>query len=1056
MPYRVHMMVCAGTGCVSNRSLSVRDALEKEIHQRGLAGEIQVVTTGCNGFCGAGPIAVVQPDGIFYQQLTPQDIPYLVEEHLLKGRPVQKFMYVPPEEKAPIPRISEIPFFKGQRLIALRNRGLIDPEKIDEYIARDGYTAFVKALTQMTPDEIIAEIKTAGLRGRGGAGFTTGVKWERVRQASGEPKYIICNGDEGDPGAFMDRSIFESDPHSVIEGMLIGARAIGARWGVVYIRNEYPLALQRIQIAIDQAREYGLLGENIFETDYSFDISVTRGAGAFVCGEETALIASVEGRLGDPRARPPYPAEYGLWGKPTCINNVETWANVAPIIMRGAKWYTEIGTETSKGTKVFSLVGKINNTGLVEVPMGITLRELIYDIGGGIPGGKRFKAAQTGGPSGGCIPAGPLLDQPIVYDGRGDRRPPADALDLPIDYESLTEVGSMMGSGGLVVMDEDTCMVDLSRYFLGFTQDESCGACTPCREGTKLMLDILTKITAGHGTMEDLASLEEIARIVKQTSLCGLGKTAPNPVLTTLRYFRHEYERHLRDKRCDAFVCKGLVGAPCQSACPLGTEAWRYVAHLARGEYDEAYRVIRETNPFPSVCARVCDHQCEERCRLSTTGSPPVAIRALKRFVTDRVDRAVYKPARVTRRAAETAAVAVVGSGPAGLTAAHYLSLDGYKVTVFEADHELGGMLISGIPAYRLPRDVLRKEIASLIDANVTVKCGQALGRHFTIDDLFAKGYQAIFLALGAHKSRQLNIEGEDLDGVYPAIEFLRAFNLHGKQLAKGRVGIIGGGNSAVDAARTALRQEGVESVRILYRRTRPEMPALTEEVTSALQEGIRLETLVSPTRILSANGRLSGVEFVRNELGDPDSSGRRRPVPLPGTEFSVPLDTLIAAISEEPDIDYIPSMRIEVTRAGVLRVDPETLATSRQGVFAGGDVVTGPNTVVDAIAAGKKAAVMIARYLRGEEMRQPAVARVPSVYVKPYVLSEEERSQIRRAQPPGLPMESRKRGFSEVELPLSAEDAVRETRRCLRCDLEFTEPKESETARRVTGARPV
>ncbi len=557
MAYRMHLMVCAGTGCVSNRSLEVRDALQKELLKRGLEDEIQVVTTGCNGFCGVGPLMVVHPDGIFYQQLTPKEIPLLVEEHFLKGRPVPRLMYTPPEAPTPLPKMSDIPFFSRQRLVALRNRGLIDPEKIEEYIARDGYTAFAKALTQMTPEGIIAEVKRAGLRGRGGAGFITGVKWEKVRNARGEPKYIICNGDEGDPGAFMDRSIFESDPHSVIEGMLIGARAMGASHGVVYIRNEYPLAVQRILIAIDQAREYGLLGENILDSGMDFDLSVTRGAGAFVCGEETALIASVEGRLGDPRARPPYPAEYGLWGKPTCINNVETWANVSPIITQGAEWYREIGTETSKGTKVFSLVGKINNTGLVEVPMGITLRELIYDIGGGIPDGKKFKAVQTGGPSGGCIPAG-MMDQPIVYETRAEKRTVSEALDLPIDYESLTEVGSMMGSGGMVVMDEDTCMVDVARYFLAFTQDESCGACTPCREGTMLMLNILTKITNGHGTMDDLRALEEIAWIVKQTSLCGLGQTAPNPVLTTLRYFRDEYLAHIEAHKCPAHVCREL------------------------------------------------------------------------------------------------------------------------------------------------------------------------------------------------------------------------------------------------------------------------------------------------------------------------------------------------------------------------------------------------------------------------------------------------------------------------------------------------------------------
>jgi NADH-quinone oxidoreductase subunit F len=539
--YRLHLMVCAGTGCVSNHSFEIKTALEKEIKKQNLENEVLVVTTGCNGFCERGPLLVVQPENIFYQQLSVKDIPHLVEEHFLKGRPVKKLMYTPPEEKTPVPILSDIDFFRKQVLIALRNRGLIDPEKIEEYIARDGYKAAAKALTEMTPEQIIAEMTLSGLRGRGGAGFPTGLKWSLVRSvpsSNGGEKYVVCNGDEGDPGAFMDRSILEADPHSVIEGMVIGAKAIEATQGFVYVRNEYPLAIKRLSIALEQAREYGLLGKDILGTGFDFDIRINRGAGAFVCGEETALLASIEGRVGEPRPRPPYPAQSGLWGKPTCINNVETWADVPVIIDRGSKWYSSIGTATSKGTKVFSLVGKINNTGLVEVPMGITLREIIYGIGGGIPGGKEFKAVQTGGPSGGCIPK--------------------EKIDLPIDYESLTEAGSMMGSGGMVVMDEDTCMVDIARYFLTFTQDESCGKCTPCREGTKAMLDILTRIAEGKGTEEDLVLLKNLAHSVKDSSLCGLGKTAPNPVLTTLRYFRNEYEAHIKDKKCPAHVCRQL------------------------------------------------------------------------------------------------------------------------------------------------------------------------------------------------------------------------------------------------------------------------------------------------------------------------------------------------------------------------------------------------------------------------------------------------------------------------------------------------------------------
>jgi NADH:ubiquinone oxidoreductase subunit F (NADH-binding)/(2Fe-2S) ferredoxin/Pyruvate/2-oxoacid:ferredoxin oxidoreductase delta subunit len=537
--YRQHLLICAGTGCVANHSFEVKEELQKEIARKGLQDEIQIITTGCQGFCERGPIVVVQPDGIFYQRVKKKDIPHLVEEHLLKGRPVNALMYIPTPEEKPVPRMMDIDFFKHQRLIVLRNRGRLDPENIEEYIGFDGYKALETALTRMKPGEIINEIKRAGLRGRGGAGFPTGQKWELCRKEAGSVKYIICNGDEGDPGAFMDRSVLEADPHSVIEGMIIGARAIGAHKGFIYVRSEYPLAVKRLKIALTQAEEYGLLGTDILSTGFDFHIDLVQGAGAFVCGEETALIASIEGKVGRPRQRPPYPSECGLWGKPTNINNVETWANVPMIILRGAEWFSSVGTKTSKGTKIFSLVGKINNTGLVEVPMGITMREIIYDIGGGIPHGKEFKAVQTGGPSGGCIPK--------------------DLLDLPIDYESLIQAGSMMGSGGMIVMDEETCMVDVARYFLNFTQQESCGKCPPCRLGTKQMVNILERITAGDGKDGDIELLENIAKNVELTSLCGLGQTAPNPVLTTLRYFRDEYEAHIKEKRCPALVCKALI-----------------------------------------------------------------------------------------------------------------------------------------------------------------------------------------------------------------------------------------------------------------------------------------------------------------------------------------------------------------------------------------------------------------------------------------------------------------------------------------------------------------
>lgn len=584
-PQRMHLMLCTGTGCVSNKAFRIRQVLEETLAKHQLQDEIAVVPTGCNGFCAQGPVMVVQPDGIFYQMLTERDIPELVEEHFLKGRPLRRLMFTPSGEQEPVPRMSDIGFFGKQRLVALKNRGLIDPERIDDYIARDGYAALAKVLMEMTPEEVVEEVKQSGLRGRGGAGFPAGRKWESRRKARGEPKYIVCNADEGDPGAFMDRSIIESDPHAVLEGMIIGAYAIGASRGYVYIRNEYPLAVERLGIAIRQARDYGLLGTDILGRGFDFDIEIRRGAGAFVCGETTSLVASIEGQPPEPRQRPPRTT---LWGKPVNINNVETWANVPAIILRGAAWFASIGTEKSKGTKVFSLVGKVRNTGLVEVPMGISIREIVFDIGGGMAGGKRFKAIQTGGPSGGCIPAS--------------------LQDLPIDYEQLTAAGSMMGSGGLIVMDESDCMVDVARYFLEFLTEESCGKCTACREGVQVMYQMLAKICAGQGTGGDIDLLEELSHAVIDASLCGLGKSAPNPVLSTLRYFRDEYEAHIRDRCCPACVCKPLFqyridenrcngcGA-CKKNCPY---------EAIEGTLKSVHGILQEKCTKCGACYDVC------------------------------------------------------------------------------------------------------------------------------------------------------------------------------------------------------------------------------------------------------------------------------------------------------------------------------------------------------------------------------------------------------------------------------------------------------------------
>ena len=560
--FRSNVLVCGGTGCTSSNSEQIIERLKEEIKAQGLEKEVNVIRTGCFGLCALGPIMVVYPEGAFYSRVTPEDVPEIVSEHLLKGRIVKRLLYQETVvDDNTTKSLNETTFYAKQMRIALRNCGVINPENIDEYIAQDGYAALGKVLTEMTPQEVIDLVLASGLRGRGGAGFPTGRKWQFAAASKAEQKYACCNADEGDPGAFMDRSVLEGDPHSVLEAMAIAGYAIGASQGYIYIRAEYPIAVKRLQIAIEQAREYGLLGKNIFDSGFDFDIDIRLGAGAFVCGEETALMTSIEGKRGEPRVRPPFPAVKGLFGVPTVLNNVETYANIPQIILKGADWFRSIGTEKSPGTKVFALGGKITNTGLVEVPMGTTLREVVEEIGGGVPGGHTFKAAQTGGPSGGCIPA--------------------KLIDTPIDYDNLIAIGSMMGSGGLIVMDETTCMVDIAKFFLEFTVEESCGKCTPCRVGTKRLLEILNKITSGNGTMEDLDRMEELCYYIKENSLCGLGQTAPNPVLSTLKYYRDEYEAHVVEHRCPAGACKALTNyhidadkckgcTLCARNCPVG------------------------------------------------------------------------------------------------------------------------------------------------------------------------------------------------------------------------------------------------------------------------------------------------------------------------------------------------------------------------------------------------------------------------------------------------------------------------------------------------------
>ncbi len=1018
--FRSHLLVCGGTGCHASGSLSVKKALVDELQNRGLADEIKVVETGCNGFCAMGPIMVVYPEGLIYMQITPEDIPEMVEEHFIKGRPVERLFYREPETAEVIPTMQEIPFFAHQELRVLRNRGLIDPENIEEYIARDGYAGMAKALTEMTPEQIVQEVLTSGLRGRGGAGFPTGLKWQFASRSPGDIKYVLCNADEGDPGAFMDRSVLEADPHSVLEGMVIAAKAIGSRQGYIYCRAEYPLAIHRMNIAINQAREAGLLGKNILDTGFDFDIEIYQGAGAFVCGEETALMTSIEGKRGMPRPRPPFPAIAGLWQKPSILNNVETLSNIGQIILRGGAWYASIGTEKSKGTKVFALTGDVNNVGLVEVPMGTTLGTIVYEIGGGIPKGKAFKAAQLGGPSGGMIPV--------------------QHLNAPIDYEKVAELGAIMGSGGMIVLNEDKCAVDMARFFMDFCQDESCGKCTPCREGTKRMLDILTDICQGRGKEGDIETLESMASIIKDASLCGLGQTAPNPVLSTLRYFRHEYEAHIRDKKCPAAVCSAMFKSPCQHTCPVGMDVPAYIALVRAERFKDAYKMLLRTNPFPSVCGRVCDHKCQSKCRRGMLDEP-VAIKFLKRFITDNAPRPKVEAVPVTRKEK----IAVVGAGPAGLTFARDLALRGYGVTVFEELPEPGGMLRYGIPAYRLPRKTLAKEIEDITSLGVQIKCNTRVGKTISFDKLNSQ-FDYIYMAPGAHKSQRMGVEGEDLKGVYGGVEFLRDFNIDeaawtkakgGKSLGS-KVAVVGGGNSAIDAARCAARLGS--DVTILYRRLRQDMPAAEEEIVAAEHEGIKIEYLVAPLKVIGKNGKVSGITCQKMKLGDFDSSGRKRPVPIPGSEFTISIDSVIAAIGQAPDLGFVPKdSGISVNKWSYfdLTNGSKSMTTSAK-VYAGGDAVTGPNTVIGAIQAGHQAADDLDKAIRTAN-GEPLYKAPPEEVIEIPFEFDEETEERPQAVMPELDVAKRQKGFKEVELGYGKADAILEAMRCLRCDAEIS-----------------
>lgn len=1021
----VYITVGVGTCGLAAGANDTLSAVEREIERRQLAAEI--ATVGCVGMCSFEPMVEIQAGErhrLNYGHVTPGAVPEIFASYFegaplnesvivgqvlptlqrRNGHVLHSLSFVDPETS------DKIAFHQKQLRIVLSNCGLIDPESIDDYLALDGYKALESVLTGMTAEDVIKEVTESGLRGRGGAGFPAGVKWGFARRTQNWPKYVICNADEGDPGAFMDRSVLEGDPHSVIEGMTIAAYAIGARYGYIYCRAEYPLAIRRLEIALRQAKDLGLLGEDILGSGFDFSLYVKEGAGAFVCGEETALMSSIQGERGQPWPRPPYPAVSGLWGQPTNVNNVKSYAYTPRIIRMGASWFKSLGTENSPGTAVFALTGMVNRTGLIEVPMGITLREIIYDVGGGIQGGKRFKAVQTGGPLGGCLPE--------AY------------LDVPVDFDSLRAAGAVMGSGGMIVADATTCMVEFAKYFMGFVCEESCGKCPPCRMGSTRMLEILERITAGQGRPEDLEEIRRLAQGMQDGSLCGLGQLAPSPVLSVLRHFEDEFWAHISERRCPAAGCQMLVRAPCVSACPAGVDVPAYVALVAQGRYAEALAIHREANPFPLICGRVCPAFCESRCRRGQIDEP-IAVRQIKRFMADRFHEEPWTPPKLAPP--QGIKVAVVGAGPCGLTAALRLAQQGYEVTVFERMPQPGGMMTYGIPAYRLPRHPLFAEIDHIRRAGVDIRCGLELGTDFTIKSLQTDGHQAIVLALGAHRSRSLGIIGEDKAGVYHGVQMLRDIALDRiPDMTGKRVVVVGAGDTAMDAARSALRL-GAEEVHIVYRRTEHEMPAVEEEVKGAEEEGVRFQFLVNPVAVLGERS-VNGVRLQRQQLGEYDSSGRRRPEPIPGSEFDMRCELLIPAIGQ---ITWVDDESLVIPRKATFDVG-KAFQMDIAGVFAAGDAVSGPATVVQAVAHGNQVALIVDHWLKTGEMG--GVYYHSQRHDIPQLFEVDDYANARRPRVSKLsPVERLSRqDFGEVEMGLSERAVREECKRCLRCDLEW------------------
>ena len=1026
LPATGRIAVGMGTCGVGNGAEGLYHALSDGIHSRGLSFHLAQV--GCYGPCSEEPLVNVWLPGkplVILHKVQAQDVAALLDD-LSAGRipeelalcKVEEWDHITGQVKygsglPDLPKWNEIPFFAGQAKIVLRNCGLINPGDIEEYLAVGGYQALYKVLIDANPEMVIEQIKAAKLRGRGGAGYQTGLKWDMLRKAQADQKYLICNADEGDPGAYMNRNEIEGDPHGLIEGMVIGGYVTGATEGILYVRAEYPLAVHRLNLAIQEAEERGLLGENILGRGFSFKLSLVEGAGAFVCGEETALIRSLEGRAGRPTPRPPYPAESGLWGRPTNINNVETWYNVAPIVVKGPAWFTETGSPKSPGTKVFSLVGKVQRTGLVEMPLGTPLKTFVYDIGGGAPTMKTVKSVQTGGPSGGCIPK--------------------EMFDTPVDYETLAQLGSIMGSGGMVVMDEDNCMVDVARYFIEFTHSESCGKCVPCRVGLDQMLTILNRFTNGTATEADLDTLDELSRMIRDMSLCGLGQTAPNPVLTTLRHFRQEFEDHLRANRCRAGVCENLALSPCENSCPLHMNIPRFLELLKADRLEDAFLSVVMDNPLPASTGRVCQHPCDNRCRRAGIDEA-VNMRDVHCYIADSIYNGGKYDEMIERviehRFPPTGKkVAIVGAGPTGLTCAFYLAMMGHSVTVYENNADAGGMLRYALPEYRLPKSVLDNELKLIYKLGVEFVFNAVVGETVTLNDLSTM-YDGVFLSIGTWKETWVYLPGTELKGVLHALPFLEALSKNEEVPLGKKVVVIGGGNAAIDSARTALRMGA--DVTVIYRRERKDMPAIAEETEAAEDEGVKYAFLATPHRIVSSEeGGVVAIECAKTTLGEFDSSGRRRPIPT-GEIQRFECDTVILAVGETVDLDFLKASGLKLKeKEKMLDVSPFTLETSRSNFYAGGDLISGASNVSNAMGYGKKAARNMDQKLMGE-FRWPRLwPEFEYSMVPPAHVSECGRHHIHE-----LPADERAKGFMEAVTGLTPVEAMEETCRCLRCDI--------------------